>query len=714
MRCPCAFLTVFAAMTSVPPAHSGANVLCNSSFNVGLQGWSCYTRGTGGYPNDIRLASSDPWPEWAAGLLQYHAPADSSFVVASRAHEVAAGMYELRASLIAEMECVVQLVDSGKPRENVVTEIAVAPDAQWQQIAAQVVVEAGQVAIVVRGQGPGLLELDDIELNGNADPAMPAEVGLAAVEQDSVFMLGSDVGFEARLYVASALTGALAYRVENAWGDVIAEGSQPIEAPAGELVRTVLKPQIAQTGHYRILAQATTDAGPASLPSEALFAVIPHRELATSTADADRSRFGCNMTNRPQLIGIAQKLGMRWVFCAPPLFTKWFSAEPRPGEWITYDDVVADFEAAGLRIVGNLADPPYWATRPGDKRYSGPWPNATVPTDWSRWESYVTRIVDHYHPRITHWALWNEPNHPGYLKLTEGQEWVSRYVELLEHTYSHVKAVDPGMQVVGGTVTNPGALPPLVVGGGLPLMDVAAFHWSSWSPDGYVRATGEELGLLGPADKWVNCVKRITEAYATAGASAPLWDTECHLTEADIERAFATQPAVPQQYNTPVMTALDAAAAVPRQHIAEWAAGVERTFAWLLSVSSGPWQPRTAITMLEWDRSPAAALVTYAVMTDMFDDAELVGWETRTDTSQLDRPTFWTFTFRKPSGTLRVIWGNRDAEHEVMLDTGGGDVMVHDMFGVERPGAGSMSGVDLTNKVALRVGRHPYYILEVD
>ena len=61
-----------------------------------------------------------------------------------------------------------------------------------------------------------------------------------------------------------------------------------------------------------------------------------------------------------------------------------------------------------------------------------------------------------------------------------------------------------------------------------------------------------------------------------------------------------------------------------------------------------------------------------------------------------------------------MIWGNRDAEHEVMLDTGGGDVMVHDMFGVERPGAGSMSGVDLTNKVALRVGRHPYYILEVD
>jgi hypothetical protein len=375
---------------------------------------------------------------------------------------------------------------------------------------------------------------------------------------------------------------------------------------------------------------------------------------------------------------------------------------------------VADFEAAGLRIVGNLADPPYWATRPGDERYSGPWPNANVPSDWSDWEAYVRRIVGHYHPRITHWAVWNEPNHPGYLKLAEGEEWVARYVELLEHTYPQVKAVDPDIQVVGGTVTNPGALPPLVAGGGLRLMDVAAFHWSSWSPDGYLRATGEELGLLGPADKWVNCVKRITDAYAVAGSAAPLWDTECHLTEADVEREFATQPPAPKRYKTPVMTALDAAAAVPRQHIAEWAAGVDRTFAWLLSVSSGPWQPRTAITMLEWDRSPAAALVTYAVMTDMLDDAELVDWEKSTDTSQLDRPTFWTFTFRKPGRTLRVIWGNRDAEHEFMLDTGGGEVVVRDMFGVERPGAGSMSGVDLTNKVVLRVGRCPYYILEAD
>ena len=651
---------------------------------------------------------------WNDAKFRYDAPDNSSFVVASRAHETAPGTYELRALVRTETEIAIELIDSGRARENVIATIDVVPGDDWQQVRTEVAVEAEQVAIAVRGQGPGVVELDDIELNGESDTAWAADLGLAASSRDGVFMLGEEPGLEARVYSDSALSGTLTYRVEDAWGKSVAQGNEPLDLPAGDLLRITLAPRIDQTGHYRILAQVKADGSAASPVAEMLLAVIPNRELATSTVDADASRFGCNMTNRPQLLGIAQMIGMRWVFCAPPLLTKWFSAEPRPGEWITYDDVVADFEAAGIRLVGNLADPPYWATRPGDGRYSGPWPNGNVPSDWSEWESYVRRIVEHYNPRITHWALWNEPNHPAYLRLAEGEEWVPKYVDLLKHTYPHVKAVDPAIQVVGGTVTNPGALPPLVAGGGLEFMDVAAFHWSSWSPDGYVRSTGEELGFLGPKETWVNCIERITDAYEAAGDTAPLWDTECHLTEADTAREFVTQPAAPQQYKTPRMTALDAAAAVPRHHIVEWAAGVDKTFAWLLSTSSGPWQPRAAVTMLEWDRSPGAALVTYAVMTDMLDGAELVDWEKTTDTALLDRPTFWTFTFRTSEGTLRVVWGNRDAEHEIVLDTGGGEVTVRDMFGAERTGAGSMSGVDLTNKVLLRVGRSPYYVLEAD
>jgi hypothetical protein len=700
--------TALAMLAAVTVA--GADMLYNGGFDVGLQGWSCYARGSGGYPNDVRLASSDPRPEWRDGMLLYAAPEHSNFVISSRAQRVTPGTYELRASVKTETGCTIELIDSGKARENALARVDVRPGDSWTQVRTEATVEAEQLAVAVRGEGPGVLQLDDVEVDGKADRQWTAEVGLAAPRR--VLMLGEEPNLEARILAKAALEAKLTYRIEDAWGEAVAEGNEALELPAGDLVRIALAPKIERTGHYRVLAQVTADGQAVSQPAEMLLAVIPRRELAASTIDADESRFGCNMVNRPALMDVAQAIGMRWVFCAPPLLTKWFSVEPRPGEWITYDDVVTQFEQRGLRLVGNLADPPYWATRSGDERYSGPWPNATVPTDWSQWESYVTRTVEHYNPRITHWGVWNEPNHPGYLKLAEGEEWAPKYVELLRHTHPQVKAVDPAIQVIGGTVTNPGALPPLVAAGGLEFMDVAAFHWSSWSPDGYVRATGEELGLLGPKETWVNCIERITDAYDTAGRSVPLWDTECHLTEADVAREFLTQPAPPRQYKTPAMTALDAAAAVPRQHIAEWAAGVDRTFAWLLAGSQGPWQPRNAVTLLEWDRSPAAALVTYAVMTDMLDDAQFVGWEATTDTAQLDRPTFWTFTFGKPGGGLRVVWGNREAERELVLDTTGTKVTVRDMFGVARQGTDSMSGVALANKIVLWVGRYPYYVFE--
>ena len=167
-----------------------ADAVQNGSFNVGLQGWSCHTRGAGGYPNDVRLASIDPRPVWNDAKFRYDAPDNSSFVVASRAHETAPGTYELRALVRTETEIAIELIDSGRARENVIATIDVVPGDDWQQVRTEVAVEAEQVAIAVRGQGPGVVELDDIELNGESDTAWAADLGLAASSRDGVFMLG--------------------------------------------------------------------------------------------------------------------------------------------------------------------------------------------------------------------------------------------------------------------------------------------------------------------------------------------------------------------------------------------------------------------------------------------------------------------------------------------------------------------------------------------
>ena len=70
------------------------------------------------------------------------------------------------------------------------------------------------------------------------------------------------------------------------------------------------------------------------------------------------------------------------------------------------------------------------------------------------------------------------------------------------------------------------------------------------------------------------------------------------------------------------------------------------------------------------------------------------------------------FEFRCPTGRLRVIWGNRDVEHERLLSVTGEPVRVLDMFGVELPGVSSMSAVELQGKVLLPVGRCPLYVFD--
>ena len=301
-------------------------------------------------------------------------------------------------------------------------------------------------------------------------------------------------------------------------------------------------------------------------------------------------------------------------------------------------------------------------------------------------------------------------------KVEEGEDWASKYLVVLRRTYQVVKEVAPNVQVVGGTVTNPGALPPLIKGGGLGYMDIGAFHWSSWSPEGYLRNTGEEVGFLGPKQNWVNCIERITDATRERGKDIPLWNTECHITQADVEREFVTQPPLPKVSKTPLMTRLDAAAAVPRQYIAEWAAGVDKTFYWLLSCQSSSWDVRADKTMLEWDRSPTAPVVTYAVMTSQLEDAEFVDWEKKTGATWPERPFFWIFHFRKPGGRLRVVWSNTDTPHEIVLPVTGRNVIIRDMFGAECPAVkvNSQNDAELEAEIMLSVARSPFYILEED
>lgn len=726
-RCSLPSDLVRACATALCLAVSGAaagpeagNIIQNGSFEVGLQDWqasarSCRVKAGYRYPDDIRVISLDLQAErvrladapHGQYVMRFHTPLKAKFGVSTRSYGIEPGRFRVRAWFKG---------DGGASFGGRALEAS----STWRRLDFEIDAnpDDGRFGIGIGGQTSGQFMLDGVSVTplDGPGPTWQVDLGLSVTAADRILFRGDDRALTVRAFSPRAGGGTVTWRIEDGFDQEVLRGALPLQVPAGEVVERIVPLDLPETGHYRVLARFKGDDGLSSYVSELLFAVVPDRELPTSTRTGADSHFGCNMRVRPHLINVARKIGIRWVMCAPPLFTKWFSVEPAPGEWHYWDEQVQMLEDAGIHILGNLADPPWWATDPewaqrSGNTYSGPWPNPKFPRDWEAWDTYVRNVVAHHHPRIRHWALWNEPDHPTFLKFDadKGETWPTKYMTLLERTYDVVKSLRPDVQLVGGTVTHVAALTTLIEHGAAHHMDVGAFHWASWTPKGYIRNTGEETGLLAPPQANKNSLERCREAMRRQGRMVPLWNTECHMTHAEIETEHATYPPPPRKQTTPLMTRLDAANAVVRQTLAEWAGGVDKTFFWRLDPAGSI---RSDCTLLVNDRSPAASLVAYAVMTHVLEGATLEQWEERPLPGGLERTKLWRLTFAKGQQRIRVVWTDTDAPSEVLFAVRGADAVVRDLFGAPCAAAGSMSGVPLEGKVVLRVGRSPFYIVD--
>jgi hypothetical protein len=719
---------------------SPVNLLRNGSFETGLQNWATVVNGTR-IPDNTRVPSMGLRPAQEAlstapdGQFVYRIdlPTNGACKIAHRQYLLAPGDYTLRGKVLAERGCKVtatlfpRVMTSSELQGRTRTkEQRFAAAATWQSLDVPLTVtaESDLLDLTLEAEGPGILRLDAFQLLSALAEAKPypAEIGMESAASDGLFMAADAKQVTFRVYSAAGATGDLVYTVEDAWGQTVHRDRVAMRGEAGKVAEHNVALPIPQTGHFRVLAQVQAEGKAASPVSELLFGVIPDRALPSDLTTGQTSPFGCNMTETPAHVGIARKIGMRWVMCAPPTFTKWFAVQPSRDAWIDYQDEVTLLEQAGLHAVGTLADAPYWATSkdPDTAPFGGPWPNNLYPRDWRDWEAYVRHVAREY-PRITHWALWNEPDHQAFLERRQDVSWADYYKVLVEKTAPVLREANPQAKLVLGTTTHLNALRPLVANGSYKLGDILAFHSSSWTPDGYTRDTVEELGLLGPGGtghRLDNATLPLAAEMKAAGLTVPLWNTECHVTGAEIEREYKTQPNPPTRQKTPRMTRLDAASAPVRTTVALWAAGVEKSMIWLLA---GPQMGargrgiRGDCTLLEWDDSPGAGLVSYAVMTKLLEGATFVAWEQQANAELLDAPPFWLFTFTTADHQrLRIVWGQQDALAEIILPVSGKNVRVSDLFGVEIPGAKIKSGIELEKEVVLRVGRSPMYVLDME
>lgn len=125
-------------------------------------------------------------------------------------------------------------------------------------------------------------------------------------------------------------------------------------------------------------------------------------------------------------------------------------APDAPYDWTGLDRVVGSARARGLEVRVQLVGMPDWA-REGRRSLGGAaaWRPPLTSSELRAWSSFVTDVVEHLAGRATYVEVWDEPNNADFWATGPDP---AAFARLLERTYAAVKAVDPAVQVVSGSL----------------------------------------------------------------------------------------------------------------------------------------------------------------------------------------------------------------------------------------------------------------------
>ena len=102
-----------------------------------------------------------------------------------------------------------------------------------------------------------------------------------------------------------------------------------------------------------------------------------------------------------------------WNDVAPrpdtPALPRFDERDPASYDWTRYDRMIDEAHARGMHLLVTISGPvPRWATKYKDDHLTRP--NAT------RFGRFTQAVARHYGTRVSAYAIWNEPNHPAFLK----------------------------------------------------------------------------------------------------------------------------------------------------------------------------------------------------------------------------------------------------------------------------------------------------------
>ncbi len=154
-----------------------------------------------------------------------------------------------------------------------------------------------------------------------------------------------------------------------------------------------------------------------------VFALAPPAQANRSqftVFDAPRELMSDDAATRESTLSEIHSLGANWIrvilywhSVAPDANSKrdphFKRTDPRSYDWSRYERVINSARAKGMRVLLTVSGPvPKWATR--HERDTVSWPS---PTQFRR---FMIAAGRKFGPSVSYWAVWNEPNHPQFLK----------------------------------------------------------------------------------------------------------------------------------------------------------------------------------------------------------------------------------------------------------------------------------------------------------
>jgi len=472
----------------------------------------------------------------------------------------------------------------------------------------------GHVEISFEGSGEGYWWIDDVvllqgESSAELRPRSRPEYGMTTDKTSNIFKKDDKIIL-----------------------NVHAKGSGPFKPVNGEIViedfwaKEIYSKKILIKAKSQALDIPVRHYGPqrgmlkihGAVEAEMNFAVLP---FTSDESEKNGEFLGAELNPNDFELSASRALGIKWVVpISVSGATLWRHLEPTRGNFVWNEQSDIDnYRKYGFKVLGIIDHAPLWAATIKN------WKQVPKREFLDDFENYVLQTVSHYKSDIKDWLIWDEAN----LQEKEGMT-LDYYLEMLARAHRAAKKANPSSNVAG----------PGFSGG--------------WTEE-FVKKGGLKHTDIFSMDLWANRYKNISkykQLSTSDNKTRPFWDHGTGLSS----RTFYRQIPESRKAQASAPTYHEASIMMAKQLIERKAAGVEKVFYYW--ITKQPLTPsHSSMSIFEYDGSIRPTGVVFSIV------GQFVATLTFKKELSLDR-SIRAFLFLDGNRPVIALWAEREGFNE--------------------------------------------------